>query len=150
MTHPKLAGTLLALVCPVCKAVARLNSLSAETEGGERSDGLLRALKTCVMCLISLDGKISKKEQKWINENFGERVSDIMIQTISVIDFDWDKHFKILKAQLSALSDVDKEYMLSSAKPLFLELLSLDDPTNIEFERLQDLMDFIGENLADR
>ena len=111
VTHSKLAGSPLALACPACKEAARLNSLSVGTEGGERSDELLRVLETCVMYLISLDGKISSKEQMWIDECFAEGVSDSMIQTISVIDFDWGKHFETLKAQLSALSDVDKEYI---------------------------------------
>jgi hypothetical protein len=133
--------------CPYCRETARLNSLCGGAEKGQRSDELLRALKTCVIYLISLDTKFSSKEQKWIDKNFGEGVADNIIQTLSVID--WDKHFKTLDAQLSALSDVDKEYMLISAKPLFLELLLLDDLTNIEFERLQHLMDYIGENLAD-
>ncbi|MDC0050843.1 hypothetical protein OAJ79_04365 [Verrucomicrobia bacterium] len=145
--HLKLAVSPLALACPYCKETARLNSLCGGGEKGQRSDELLRALKTCVIYLISLDTKFSSKEQKWVDKNFGEGVADNIIQTLSVID--WDKHFKTLDAQLSALSDVDKKYMLISANPLFLELLLLDDLTNIEFERLQHLMDFIGENLAD-
>jgi hypothetical protein len=143
--HPNKLDTPPVIGCSGCEEATRLEREREEGTAGISIE-LRKALESCFLYLIALDHEISSDEQHWVDKKLGDGAADDMIQML--LNMDWKKHFDILHVQLLALSEPDKEYMLTKAKPIFLELLSHGDLTKTEFDRLQDLMDFIGESLS--
>ena len=110
-------------------------------DGRELSDDLLTVIGSCLLYLISIDGKFSSSEQTWVDERLGEGASDKLREEIDKIS--WEEHFEMIRQGISNLSEADQQFLVNDAKAMFLDLLCMDDLTAEEHSRLQEFMDFL-------
>jgi hypothetical protein len=110
------------------------------------SASLRSVLELCTMYLVALDEQFTPQEQDWVDAQFGPDTAEQFIKKMPAMN--WESCFGDIYEKLMWLDPGDQSYMNHHAAPLFQNLMESDGLEEIEQDRLDDLMRYIRETLA--
>ena len=113
-------------------------------EESEHSD-LNAVYELCTLYLVALDEQFSPEEQELVDQHFGPGTSERFIQRLPTLD--WKEQFSVLHDMVQRLSPTDRYTLKAKGRAFFQSILAIDEITNMERSRFDDLMRFLEESM---
>ena len=94
---------------------------------------------------MALDEQFTPAEQELVNQHFGPGTAERFIQLLPTLD--WKEQFSVLHDMVQRLSAADRYALKTNGRTLFQSILAVDELTNAEKTRFEDLMKFIEDSM---
>ena len=101
--------------------------------------------KLCTLYLVALDEQFTPEEQELVDQHFGPGTSERFIQRLPTLD--WKEQFSVLHDMVQRLSPTDRYTLKAKGRAFFQSILAIDEITNMERSRFDDLMRFLEESM---
>lgn len=119
-------------------------SLPPVPEEPKHSD-LNAVYELCTLYLVALDEQFTPEEQELVDQHFGPGTSERFIQRLPMMN--WTEQFSVLHDMVQRLSPTDRFALKSKGRAFFQSILAVDEITNMEKTRFDDLMRFLEESM---
>ena len=99
----------------------------------------------CTLYLVALDEQFTPEEQELVDQHFGPGTSERFIERLPMMN--WTEQFSVLHDMVQRLSPTDRFALKSKGRAFFQSILAIDEITNMERSRFDDLMRFLEESM---
>ena len=106
---------------------------------------LIAVYELCTLYLVALDEQFTPEEQELVDQHFGPGTSERFIQRLPTLD--WKEQFSVLHDMVQRLSPTDRYTLKAKGRAFFQSILAIDEITNMERSRFDDLMRFLEESM---